>query len=475
MYKPFIQLFKTPNRKYFYEPNKNEFVVISDDSYNYLCDLLNNNISSDLPVPEEINELISQGYLSEKPAVEEIIHPYTKYIRTMLSRKISKITLQLTQQCNFRCKYCIYSENINQQQRSHSNNKMSWETAQKAIDFLWHHSVDSDSIDIGFYGGEPLLEFPMIKKAVAYSKKIFKGKDLTFSITSNGTLLTEDIIQFFADHDVHLMISLDGPKEINDLNRVFANGQGTYDAVMKNIELIKSVNKEYAKNVKYSMVINPENDFDCINSVHVDSKAIDKWNIIASLVDKDYDSESVNFSENYSYKYEYHKFLAALAHFNQISKDVVSPIVYTAFKTLADDNDKMISMSAISPYDAPGGPCIPGQLRLFSDYQGNLYPCERVSETSPVMQIGNIYDGFNYDKVVHLLNIGRLTENQCKHCWAFKYCSICAKAADNGTELSVSKKLAHCEDTKAAAYEKLYTFLALREFRELYGKYLRKN
>lgn len=352
---------------------------------------------------------------------------------------------------------------------------MDWTTAQKAIDFLWEHSVDCTDINIGFYGGEPLLEFSLIKKAVFYSQKKFKGKVLTFSITTNATLLTEEMIHFFAANNIYLMISLDGPKEINDSNRVFVNGQGTYDKVMEKIQLIKRIDENYAKKLKFSMVMNPENDFDCINSICIDSELINKWNIIASIVDKDYDSETLNFSEQYSYKYEYHKFLSVLAYFHRISKDVVSPITYTALKMTADDNDKMYSTRGPMPQDAPGGPCLPGQLRLFSDYTGNLYPCERVSETSPVMCIGNIDDGFDYNKITNLLNVGKITDSHCKQCWSFKYCGMCAKYADNGTDtLSAAKKLLYCEENRANAYEKLYTFLALREFQELYSNQLRK-
>lgn len=95
MYKPFIKLFRTPNRKYFYEPNKNEFITISDESYDFLQAVFNDDDS--LTMPKEIQELMDEGYLAEKSVVEKVEHPYTKYIDSVMQRKIHKITLQVTQ------------------------------------------------------------------------------------------------------------------------------------------------------------------------------------------------------------------------------------------------------------------------------------------------------------------------------------------------------------------------------------------
>ena len=156
----------------------------------------------------------------------------------------------MTQNCNFRCKYCVYSGAENSYQRVHSNKVMNWNTARKAIDFLWEHSIDSKDVNIGFYGGEPLLEFDLIKKAIEYSRKKFMGKEISFSMTTNGTLLTEEIIRFLSKNKVQLVISLDGAKEINDENRVFKNGSGTYDRVIRKIDLIKQIDSVYANSVE---------------------------------------------------------------------------------------------------------------------------------------------------------------------------------------------------------------------------------
>lgn len=473
MYKPFVELFRTPNRNYFYEPNKNEFIAITAESYEYLKKVFDGREDS-LEMPNEIKELLDMGYLAEKSVVEKVEHPYTQYIDSVMQRKIHKITLQVTQNCNFRCKYCIYSEEKNGKQRTHSNKSMSWEIAKQAVDFLLDHSVDCESVNIGFYGGEPLIEFSLIKKVIDYAEKIFIGKEVTFSITTNATLLNEDIIYFFAQHNVNLLISLDGPKAINDKGRVFADGRGTFDTVIEKLRLIKTLDKEYFKKVHFSMVINPENDFDCINAIEVNSDYIDKWNIFSSLLDTEYESEELHFSEKYEYKKEYHNFLALLSKFNRINKESVSSISYAIIDNIFEELDRFEHYSGLTYQMTPGGPCIAGQIRLFLDTDGNFFPCERVSEKSQIMKIGNLSDGFDLNQITQLINIGRFTSEICKKCWNFKMCSLCAKSMDDGTEnFSTNKKLSLCNQSKASTQIMFENFLMLNEIPEIYSKQIR--
>lgn len=264
MHKPFIHLFHTPNSWYLYDVNTSEIINISEAAYSYLQEVITSDNSVELALPQELVDLQSKGYLASESRVCEVQHPYSNYLEIFLQRKLTKITLQLTQNCNFRCKYCIYSEVGHKQQRIHSSKHMSWETAKKAVDFLWEHSVDSRTVNIGFYGGEPLLEFPLLQHIVEYSEKLFRGKKLTFALTTNGSLLSDEIILYFAQHEVELMISLDGPKEVNDTNRVFINGLGTYDTVVKRINRIREIAPEYADKLSINMVIDPQNSFNCI-------------------------------------------------------------------------------------------------------------------------------------------------------------------------------------------------------------------
>ena len=117
--------------------------------------------------------------------------------------------------------------------------------------------------------GEPLLQFPPGAEGHPVQQSPVRGKEATFNMTTNGTLLTDDIIRYLAEHEVSLMISIDGPREINDANRVLPMDRDL-DTVMGRIRRIHELEPEYAQHVHFSMVIDPTNDFDCINSVCVD-------------------------------------------------------------------------------------------------------------------------------------------------------------------------------------------------------------
>ena len=188
---PFIKLFQTSIGRYFYDVGKNEIIRVNEKVFDYLHEILQQGVSH--YVDEEtqliIRHLTEQGYLSNRrPLVIE--HTYTNYLPLFLDRKIAKITLQLTQQCNFRCKYCLYSETTNVHQRNHSEKRMSFDLARRAVDFLWDHSIDSPRVNIGFYGGEPLIEFDLLKRIVEYAEVPFlKGKPLSFNVTTNGSFI----------------------------------------------------------------------------------------------------------------------------------------------------------------------------------------------------------------------------------------------------------------------------------------------
>ena len=464
---PIGRLFRTLNCAYFYDAVMHEIIPISEESACCLDTWFNSSICP--PLTDELSELLSRGYFSSTSPVAQIEHPYTTFLPLLLDRKLDHITLQVTQNCNLRCKYCVYSVGDGEKQRHHSNHRMTWQTAKDAIDFLWLHSIDSPKISIGFYGGEPLLEFELVKKIVEYSRQRFYGKEIQFNITSNGVLLNDEIIHYFAKNNITLMISLDGPKVIHDQNRVFPNGEGTFDTVMKHVEHIHKIEPEYAKTVSFSMVINPENDFDCMNEINIECSSLSLGNLHAAFVETLYDKEEKVFEDSFLSKYFYQEFLAWLGYFGRYSSEKVSPIAFQYLLHELGIISKNEESHALKPIDCPSGPCVAGRQRLFCDVKGNLFPCERVNECSEAMMIGSIYNGIDYDATVKLMNVGQLTADKCKQCWAFRYCTLCAKKADTGAKnLNGEEKLKHCPEAFAAAYSGLKSIILMHELRTFY-------
>ena len=154
------------------------------------------------------------------------------------------MVLNVTNQCNLSCKYCYeYGEDkIVDTENGKQPKFMSEETARESVDFMLKESGDNKVAHVTFFGGETLLNFPVLKKTIAYARQRAAelGKEVDFSLTTNGTLLKPDVIEFLAENQVGVTISIDGPKEVQDKFRVFHNGSGSYDVVAPKIkELLK--------------------------------------------------------------------------------------------------------------------------------------------------------------------------------------------------------------------------------------------
>ena len=461
--KPFIKLFKTYLGHYFFDVNRNEIVPISLESYTYLKKLVElNQDNVDEYVTDEIVQLKAAGYLSEK-RVSILEHPSSDVLKYLLGRAMEKITIQVTQSCNLRCSYCIYSDLNNGEQRSHSAKTISKENARKAVDFIMEHSIDRSSVDIGFYGGEPLIAFDVVKDCILYVEKKYYGRRCTFSMTTNATLLDDEKSAFLEEHNVTLMISIDGPKEIHNIHRRFsADGKGSYDVIMENLNNIKNKYPKLYNGLMFNMVIDPQNDFDKINDISANG-IFNSLNTKSSIIEDGYSIEKVVASEDYVAKSEYNLFLAYISKLGIVDGLVAPLVAQTSADEMFMEKNALKKQVSLPEKGAPGGPCIPGQLRLFVNADGDLYPCERVSETSPAMKMGSIDEGVDMESAYKLLNICQLTPEKCRNCWAFSKCTLCAKSADGGEELSAKVKNSFCDGVHNEVESRLKNEIMLME------------
>ena len=146
---------------------------------------------------------------------------------------IQTLVMNLTNQCNLSCQYC-YEFGADKLATPEGKAKfMDVETAKTSVDFLLAQSAGRRSIHITFFGGETLMNFPLLKQVVTYAsqKAGEQGRHIDFSLTTNATLLTPAIIQFLSDNHIGVTVSMDGPKEMHDQLRVFSNGRGSYDII----------------------------------------------------------------------------------------------------------------------------------------------------------------------------------------------------------------------------------------------------
>ena len=455
--KPFVYVFNSANVSYLYDVNTSSLIKIKQS----ISDAIKSgNYCSD----DDCKNLIDRGYLTPKDNSDIIIeHPANSIVEQYLDSNVQQLILQVTQNCNLRCKYCVYSGSYSN--RVHNNKRMDLCTALNAVDFFTEHSSMTNTANISFYGGEPLLEIDLIKKVVESCEYKLKGKEIRYNITSNATLLSRASIEFFQKYNFALNISLDGPRDIQNHSRVFADGEkGTFDVIMKNIRLIENEYPTFLNNVSFNAVIDTKNDFACTSNFFTYDFFKDA--VVTSTGVSDREAKGDVTLQNIFYvNYNYEIFKSFLASIGKLDGQYVSKLVKTYLNNLKSDiHDRITGNYRRSGYCHPNGPCLAGANRLFVTVDGDFYPCERVSETNNVYNIGNLVSGFNVDKVKTLLNTGKINEEECKNCWAINLCGTCA--ADFGDEngLSAEKKHEKCKKARLEVQAKLKEYCTLREY-----------
>jgi len=450
--------FSTPGGNYVYDRETNSILSLSEQEYESFVRLYHNEQNEhDFDV---LKGFQAKGYCKSS-VLEEIRHPQDTVISFHLENRIEKITLQVTQNCNLNCSYCSYGEMY--KNRPHANRVMTFETMQKSVDFLMQHSTNTPEVNIGFYGGEPLLGFENIKKLIAYVEQKYPYKKRTYSMTTNGTIFNDEIIHFLSEKEFSIVISLDGPKELHDMNRVFDNGQGSFDKIMENLLFIKNQHPTFFEKISFNTVVAPGSDFRCVDDFFNASEIIEDNVLNMTIVSDLYAERQASYDELYSVNYGIQRTKMLLAALGYIDKDKMSKLFRTDMAILSRTYETLGKMSSLSKISHPGGPCLPGVKRPMVDVHGNIFPCERVSEESDAMRIGHIDTGFDIDKVKAILNIGNLTPDECKQCWNFIHCNMCAAVADNLNKLDKDLKLKQCARAMNNTLIQFATICLLRE------------
>lgn len=457
---PFIKLFKTTDCFYFFDVNSNSIVHVNEGTYHELERYLE--IEEETEFSAAIKRLFDRGYLKPNNSDIEIRHSAIDTVDEYMEGNVRQLILQVTQNCNLRCKYCVYSGSyVN---RMHTKKRMSFETAKKAVDFYYEHNKYKDAGVISFYGGEPLLEMDLMKKVVDYCENLYIGKELQFNLTTNATLLNDDIVTFLEQHNFNVTISLDGPEEVQNQSRVFADNEtGTFQCVINNINNAITKHPDFEENISFNAVLDTENDFKC-SSDFFTYEFMKNTVVGATTLNENGNINEISYNEKFDINYRYELFKCYLKYIGKLDNQYVSKIINDQVASLKTDIHDKIS----SPYHRgktchPSGPCIAGATRLFVTVDGVFYPCERVNETCEAYIIGNLESGFDISRIKQLLNIGELTEQQCKNCWAIEYCNSCASGIDEGNSLCADKRLARCNEIKKGCELRMIEYCTLRE------------
>ena len=154
----------------------------------------------------------------------------TALLQSVLQSVVKALCIHVAHDCNLRCKYCFADTGEFHGGRS----LMSAEVGKKAIDFVINNSGNRKNIEIDYFGGEPLMNFGVVKEITEYAKEEAKkhGKNFRFTVTTNGVLLNDDIKQYINENMSNVVLSIDGTKETNDRMRYRVDGSGSYDTIV---------------------------------------------------------------------------------------------------------------------------------------------------------------------------------------------------------------------------------------------------
>ena len=220
-----IHVFTYHDHYYIYDTGSGSLHACDEQTANYLSgkpvELTDEELKSTLA---DLAGLRSEGLLY---AEEPTAYP-------MKSNEVKALCLHVSHDCNLRCKYCFADEGAYHSVRE----TMSFEVAKSAIDFLLENSGNRKVLEVDFFGGEPLMNFDVVKRTVYYAKAEAekRGKRFLFTTTTNGLLLDDETIRFLNEEMENVVLSLDGIKEVHDAVRKTVNGKGSFDAVIEKIK-----------------------------------------------------------------------------------------------------------------------------------------------------------------------------------------------------------------------------------------------
>lgn len=409
---------------------------------------------------EKLIKYFHAFYFSKNERLRNFIYTDFQEFQKAISN-ISQICLEVTQSCNLRCSYCIYSGNY-KDFRNHSQLKMDFKIAKNSLDYFFSLITSSKrtkkfgNIFIGFFGGEPLLAFDLIERCVEYVKKvIFKKhyiKDrIYFHITTNGTLIKDKIERFLVDNDFLIALSLDGPQEEHDKNRLFPGGKGSFYKLWNNIERLKKLYPEYfGKNIFFTVTLNYNHDLEKMDKFFKELLSENTKKIrVTTVRERGFiapyfmwrKEDFVNFKEMY-----YNKVLM---------NEPLTPFMHAFFTPYYEPLIKKSFTANVKEFYYTSA-CTPDSFRLFVSADGKFHICERINQFFP---IGSHEDGIQFEKVKNILKNYALLLKKCKYCIAKHFCSLCYAFAANGD--SFSNKL--CPYIKAQFKRRICDFLSILE------------
>lgn len=476
------KVFKTEKNYYFYDTGTGKVAKLNSNVYIVLKSLLEGMPVEDIKnlqlsksefedAISEIKSAMENEHILQAPPLKTLTGDAVTELDDILENKVENVTLEVTEKCNLRCKYCIYHPS-HPEYRAFGHENMKWDVAKKAIDFLKEHSQNAENRHIGFYGGEPLLNFELIERAVEYAKKLF-GEDMSFAITTNATLVNDKIAEYFAKNNFNIIISLDGPQEMHDANRLMVNGTGSFEkTVMGAKKLFEAFHKEgKSSKIGFNMVVSGPGYLEQYTKIQ---EFIEKseWiprdvMILTATVDHGPSESDYFLPQGKEDRWFMEEFYEPLMKWEEVYKSNPDNTEKTLFtdgymdKGMMIIHKRLLTETPIQQYGM-NGCCVPGQRRIYVTTKGEFLHCEKVGN---IPCLGNVNEGFDKEKIKKLYVEDFIEEAKeyCKECWAVNLCTLCYVNCYDANGLHLSYRHNSCRNERKYLEDNLRRYHALME------------
>lgn len=447
------KLFHTSQFAYFYDTGTGKVVRLDQNSERIIRTLFDegkngNDFLSVLDEFDPNNEIVTffdKEHLLSNPPVLGFTQVDASFFENL---GCEQIIIELTGNCNLRCKYCIYND-FYEGNRNFNTSNIDFETARKAIDFAHAHR-DPQHFAVTFYGGEPLLNFPVMKQCINYCLENFSNENLSFSFTTNLTLMSAEIAEYVAQvPNMSILASMDGPEEIHNMARVHYNGSGSFQDAFRGLKLLSAAINKYGKaKLAFNAVLMPPytaERFDKINSFFESLSFLPEQ----TKVRASYPTEGT-VSE--SYIKELHRLGLTVEEeitWTQWSRQKADVNTSSASKRNLYSDILIDSLARIhnrALYEQPfqhfyrNGCCFPGKRRLYVCTDGSYRVCERVGNAPT---IGNVDSGIDVEAILakYIEEYDEKSLIDCANCWAVNLCDVCYASCydENGINIEMKK------------------------------------
>ena len=386
--------------------------ITGETAIDAVCMACENMPYSSSEIREAVTELL-ELYEAGQLYTDDI---YENYIIDFKKRQtvVKALCLHVAHDCNLACKYCFAEEGEYHGRRA----IMSLETGKKALDFLVANSGNRVNLEVDFFGGEPLLNWEVVKQLVEYGRSLEEpnNKRFRFTLTTNGVLLNDEIIEFANKEMSNVVLSIDGRKEVNDAMRPFRGGQGSYDVI---VDKFKKVAESRDQNNYYVRGTYTHNNLDFSEDVKH----------LAELGFEQISVEPVVASPSDSYALRPEDIPTLLSQYDELAKYIIE-------RRKAGKGINFFHFMI----DLSGGPCVAKRLSgcgsgteyLAITPWGDIYPCHQFVGNEDFL-MGNVDEGIvRTDLRDEFKTCNVYAKVKCKECFAKFYCSGgCAANAYN--------------------------------------------